>query len=294
MIKIGYPCINRSIGCTANHTFRLSSYSEEKLKETVLENLTCLYKILQYNVEHDLLFFRISSVVVPFASHPVCKFDWAKYFKNEFLRIGDFIKKNGMRISMHPDQFILINSPKKDIVKRSIAELEYHSEVLDSMGLDGKAKIQIHVGGVYGNKEKAIERFVKNYMSLSREVKKRLVIENDDKLYSLKDCLLVNRKTGVPVLFDVFHHECLNDGQATRKALLMARKTWKKKDGIIMVDYSNQQKGRPKGTHANAINLRSFTNFIKETKNIDMDIMLEIKNKEKSALKAIGALRDIK
>ena len=90
IMKLGYPCINRSIGCTANSTFRLANYSKENMIEKVSNNLNCLEKILEYNVKHDLMFFRISSDVIPFASHPICKFDWKKYFKTEFKKLGEY------------------------------------------------------------------------------------------------------------------------------------------------------------------------------------------------------------
>jgi len=117
-MRIGYPCINRTIDCTANSTFRLKSYSETRLKQSVKNNLCCLRRILQFNLEQRLFFFRISSDLVPFASHPINKFNWQKYFQEEFEEIGKFIIANRMRISMHPDQFTLINSIKEDIFER--------------------------------------------------------------------------------------------------------------------------------------------------------------------------------
>jgi UV DNA damage endonuclease len=289
-MKIGYPCINTSIGCTANSTFRLKSYSRQRLIETVQRNLDCLKKILEWNVEHGFYFFRIGSPLIPFASHPVCKVDWVSHFREHFKRIGNYIKKNKIRISMHPDQFTLINSIDVKILERSIEELKYHCRVLDALGLDLTAKVQIHVGGVYGNKEKSMHRFIERYEKLPAMIKKRLVIENDHISYSLKDCLEISKKTKIPVVFDAYHHECLNNKESFRNAVKQAKKTWKKKDGTFLIDYSTGKKGK-KGSHADHIDINGFRKLIHETKGIDFDIMLEIKDKEKSAMEALGIVK---
>jgi len=254
--------------------------------EKVSNNLSCLQRILRFNFEHNLLFFRISSDIVPFASHPVCRFDWAGYFRKGFRGIGNYIKEKGMRISMHPGQFVLINALDKNIVKRSINELDYHCKVLDLMGLKRDAKVQIHVGGAYGDKEASMKRFIAVFNRLPLRIRKRLAIENDDRLYSLKDCLGISGLAKIPVIFDTYHHDCLNNGENIRRAIALASKTWKAKDGLPMVDYSHGRRCR----HAAAINLRHFKQFIKKTKGMDFDIMLEIKDKEKSALKAVKIL----
>jgi len=285
-MRIGYPCINTAIGCRSNRTFRLKSYSEERLKETVENNLDCLMKILRFNVRHNLLFFRITSNLVPFASHPVCRLNWGEYFEAHFKSIGDFIQNNGIRVSMHPDPFIVINSVDSKVFENSARELAYHAHVLDSMELDTTAKVQIHIGGVYGNKEKSMKRFVQRFERLEEIIKRRLVIENDDRCYTLNDCLQVSEETGIPVLFDVFHHEVNNSGETTRKAFELFTKTWNENDGLPMVDYSLQRENSLKGKHAESINLEHFRSFLEETKPFDSDIMLEIKDKEKSALKA--------
>lgn len=293
-MRLGYPCINRSVGCTANTTFRLASYSEDRLKETISANLECLLRTLGWNVEHGLLFFRIGSGLVPFASHQICGFSWAEHFGKELRAIGSFAKRHGMRISMHPDQFVLLNSPDNGITERSVRELAYHCSVLDSMGLDKTAKVQIHVGGVYGDREAAIGRFVERYRMLGPEIRKRLVIENDDRLYGVGDCLLISAKTGIPVVFDSFHHECLNNGERMRKAILLAAKTWKNEDGPPMLDYSSARKGGRKGSHAESLDARHFRRFLGESHGLDFDLMLEIKDKELSALKAAGLIDYLK
>ena len=288
-MRIGYPCINRTIDCTASSTFRLKSYSESRVKQTVKNNLECLRRILQFNLEHKLFFFRISSDLVPFASHPINRFNWQKHFQEEFEEIGKFINKNRMRISMHPDQFTLINSIKEEIFERSKNELKYHAQILDLMKLDTSAKIQIHVGGAYGDKKKSMERFVTRFGMLDDSIIRRLVIENDDKLYDLNDCLKINAQIQIPILFDVFHHKLNNsENQTTEESFKLTTKTWnEKRDGIPMVDYSSQEPNGLPRQHSETIDIEDFDLLLKETEPFDFDIMLEIKDKEKSAIKAI-------
>jgi len=292
-LKIGYPCINRSLDCTTNRTFRLRNYSEGRLEETVTGNLDCLEMILHYNLENELLFFRISSDLIPFASHPVCTFDWQCYFEDRLGEIGDFIKTNDFRISMHPDQFVVINSPDGDVFNRSVAELHYHAEVLDLMGLDNTARIQIHVGGVYGDKAESIKRFVKRFRKLTGRVKNRLTIENDHRLYSLPDCMSIYAQTGIPVLFDAFHHSVLNEGESVEQAFELFTGTWEREAGFPMVDYSSQEPGQSRGKHAETIDPDDFTSFIERTSGYEYDVMLEIKDKEISARKAWEVVRNM-
>jgi UV DNA damage endonuclease len=290
-MRIGYPCINWTIGCTSGRTFRLKSYSESRLKETIKINLDCLQKILQFNTEHGILFFRITSDLIPFASHPINTFNWKGYFASQFIEIGDFIKKKGIRISMHPDQFTLINSVREDVFERSVKELEYHASLLDLMKLDTSAKIQIHLGGVYDNKQRSMERFVKRFVELDPFIRRRLVVENDDRLYNLNDCVDINSKVGVPVLLDVFHHSLNGTLASVNQAIQLSSGTWNKQDGMPMVDYSSQNLDGTIRQHVTSIDIKDFKKFLLETEPFDFDVMLEIKDKEKSASKAIEAAK---
>jgi len=168
--------------------------------------------------------------------------------------------------------------------------LEYNVEVLDLMELNKTAKVQIHLGGVYGDKEKSLHRFISRYDNLQTNIRNRLIIENDDKSYSLKDCLKIADKTQIPVVFDVYHHECLNNGELINDAFQNFTKTWIKENGLPIIHYSseNPQKGKP--SHADHINMDHFNTFLGKTSNFNFDIMLEIKDKEKSALKAMKIL----
>lgn len=294
-MKIGYPCINYSIGKKTVSTFRMSSYTEEKFIQCVNYNLVTLVEILKFNIANNFMFFRISSDVIPFASHPICKFDWKEYFKSDLIKIGQLIKDHNIRISMHPDQFVIINAKSPDIVNNSIRELEYHTDLLDLMELDYSSKVQIHIGGIYGDKEKSKKQFISNYKNLlSEKIKKRLVIENDDHLYNLKDCIEIHEYTGIPILFDVFHHLCFDNKLPLNIALQISNNTWNSsKDGIMMIDYSNQELNQRKGKHSHTLDIKQFEKFIISVSNLDLDIILEIKDKEKSAKKAIEVINKI-
>ncbi|MET4075902.1 UV DNA damage repair endonuclease UvsE [Hymenobacter sp. UYCo722] len=292
-MKIGYPCVNEAMDCSSGNTFRLASYSDERVVAAVAANLVCLRRMLEWNVAHGLLFFRIGSSVVPFGSHPVNTFPWQTHFAAEFRAIGDYIKANNLRVSFHPDQFVVLNSPSTEIVQRSIQELGYQGLMLDLMGLDSTAKLQIHVGGLYGDRELAIRRFAAVYATLPAAVRARLVVENDDRLFSLRDCLELHQLTGVPILFDNFHHECLHHGEPMAEALRLAAATWHPTaDGVPMMDYSSQALGERKGKHTNDLVDDRFAAFLDDLHGLDFDIMLEIKNKEASALRAVALLRE--
>ncbi len=290
-MKIGYPCINRTIECKDNRTFRLKSYSEQRLVNTVTNNLDCLVEILKFNVEHHLLFFRVTSDLVPFASHPVCQFDWLTHFKDRLALIGAFIKTHDIRISMHPGQYTVLNSPESRVLANSVKELQYHTDVLDALGLDASAKIQIHVGGVYGDKEESLWRFIERYRTLDEAIKRRLVVENDDRSYTVDDCMRIHMETGVPILFDVFHHELNHSGSSSTDALADITRTWQNHDGIPMVDYSYHHVDGLKVSHIESIDVSHFEHFLTVTQRFDFDIMLEIKDKERSALIAVETAR---
>jgi UV DNA damage endonuclease len=289
-MKIGYPCINLSLDCRSSSSFRLKNYSTERVIQTITQNLKCLRQILEFNKTNNILFFRITSDLIPFASHPVMNFEWQDYFKEDFKTIGKFIRAQKMRISMHPGQYTVLNSKTPEIVERSMEELLYHVEVLDLLGLDSSAKVMTHVGGVYGEKKKSIERFIRNYKELDDRIINRYVIENDDKSYSLIDCLKIHERTDIPLILDVYHYECFNNGTSLIQAIEMAYKTWRLKDGIPILHYSSDSLDKRKPNHASSIDIPHFKLFLESSKNFDFDLMLEIKNKEQSVLQAINLL----
>jgi len=291
-MKIGYACINQSLKCRSSHTFRLNNYSKDRLIEVIESNLNCLYKILEFNKLNYINFFRITSDLIPFASHSIMDYNWQDHFKPIFNKLGTFIMENQMRITMHPGQYTVINSLKEDVYQKSVAELKYHVDILDLMNLDTTAKVQIHVGGVYGNKEKSVDRFIRRYQELDEKIKNRLIIENDDKSYSLNDCLSIYNAIKIPVVFDIYHHSYNNNGENIQFCFDSFSKTWRKSDGLPIIHYSSENPIKGKCSHAEVIDISHFETFIKKTRHYNFDIMIEIKDKEKSALKALKLLEN--
>lgn len=291
-MKIGYVgSAFSSISCKPDRGFQLKSYSKEKLYSIVDSNLQCILKTLKFNLKNKITFYRIADFI-PFASHPTSLPLESIFqdFSPLIKEIALFILRNEFRISMHPGQYTILNSPKNDIVEKAIKELEYDTMFMDFMGLNLDAKVQVHVGGVYGNKKKSINRFIKNFHLLPENIKSRIAIENDDVSYDLKDCLIINQETGIPVIFDVFHHSIKNRGETLIEGIKRSIKTWKDHDGKLMLDWSSQEPEMKIGRHADTLNEIEFEEFITRTMESDFDILLEVRDKERSAIKAVQIL----
>ena len=291
-MRIGYPCINLGLPCRPSRTFRLASLSEERLYSTVDGNRRCLEEIVRWNASHGLLFLRITSDLVPLASHPENSFAWEEEFAPQFAAIGRLVESLGMRISMHPGQYTLLNSPRREVVAAARADLRYHARVLDLLGLDTAAKIQIHGGGVYGDKRAASDRFAAAVDALEPAVRRRLVVENDERLYSFSDVMELHKMTGVPIVFDAFHHALSGHGRSLPEALAAQAETWGPEDGPPIVDYSSPLPNGRRGSHAHALDEEDFGRFLERSRPHDFDLMLEVKDKETSALRALDLARD--
>lgn len=293
---IGYACINTSAGYSTNKSCKLANCTPERLRELISSNLYGLLQVLKWNKEHNIFMFRISSVIIPFASHEVNTVNWREEYRDELAEIGNFIKENSMRVSMHPGQFVNINSVYPDIVKLSLKDLDWHGKFLDSLGMDSTHRLIIHTGGVYGDKKSAIERFIKVYENIREDIKIRLTLENDDRNYNVEDVLYISKKCKIPIVFDYLHHQVLNSGQKCDEDIegILRRcfATWNDKAGLPKIHCSSQKPGAKGGVHAETINIDEFMEFYNSFKELDFDIMLETKDKEQSALKILKRIND--
>jgi len=268
----------------------LKNASSEKLTELTNYNIKSLNNTIDYNIENNIKLFRISSDLIPFGSNEINKIKWWEVFSEELNLLGKKIILNDMRVSVHPGQYTVLNSINKDVVLRAIQDLIYHTRILDSLGLDSKNKIVLHIGGAYDDKSEAIKRFKENYKLLSDKIKKRLVIENDDKIYNIEEVLNIGLELNIPVIFDNLHNE-LNPSNQDKDEFYwidQCNKTWKKQDGNQKIHYSQQSGLKQKGSHSDFISINEFMKFYNKLNREDIDIMLEVKDKNLSCIKCIN------
>lgn len=293
-VRIGYACIHTALP-SANRTTRLDRATPERLLELSSLNLAALETILRWNAAHGITLFRISSDVIPFGSHPVNALRWWEQLAPPLAALGEIIRGTGMRVSMHPGQYTVLNALRPEVVESSIAELAYHARFLDSLGLDSSHKIVLHLGGVYADKPASLRRFVEHAARLSPSVRARLVLENDERSYTLEDALWAAERTGCPVIFDAFHHRwnpSLPDLDL-RGLVLAAGNTWSPADGRQKMHYSDPWPGKPPGAHSFTVDADAFAQFYAQVQDLDLDVMLEVKDKEQSVLRLYSVLPEL-
>jgi UV DNA damage endonuclease len=291
-MSIGYACLTIGVQETRFKSCIAKNVNKENLLNLISYNLQSLENIIDYNIKENLKLFRISSDLIPFGSSKLNDLRWEEIFSDKLAKIGNKIRENGIRVSMHPGQYTVINSPTIDVVCRAIDDLNYHAKVLDSLKVGIENKIVLHIGGIYNDKELAIKRFITNYGKLSDSVKQRLVIENDDKCYNIKDVLEIGKALRIPVIFDNLHNE-INSYNGEKSSIEWIKKckgTWRKQDGNQKIHYSQQNPLKKSGSHSNTIRIKEFVDFYKDLDREDIDIMLEVKDKNLSAVKCINAI----
>jgi UV DNA damage endonuclease len=214
---------------TATSLLRLKPRDRRrKLSRLCLANAESLAAALRFCAENDIGCFRINSQILPVKTHPRAGYSVGDLPDGDaivaaFRRCGAFATEHGIRTVFHPDQFVVLNSPRADVVEKSIEELEYQSEVCEWVGAD---VINIHGGGAYGNKAAALASFARNLDRLSDAVRSRLTVENDDTVYTPVDLLPLCRAAGLPLVYDVHHHRCLPDGLSVEQATAETVRTW--------------------------------------------------------------------
>lgn len=230
MLRLGLCCafIQAPIRFRITTAKYTKTHGQEHLLSLIEENLDSLLQAVVFCFEHHIGSFRINSQLFPLYTHPECGYTLddlpnraAVYKKLDTVRLA--AKEKNIRLTFHPDQFVVLNSPVADIVDRSLQDLEYHGVLAERLGAD---IINIHGGGGYGDKQASLGRFIKNFSRLSSSVQKRLTLENDDKIFTPEDLLPVCHTLNIPLTYDVHHHRCLPDSFSIEQATEKALNTW--------------------------------------------------------------------
>jgi UV DNA damage endonuclease len=291
-MNIGYACINMQLSSQKPKIYTGRSMIKRTFKakgieyasELGLQNCKDLFEIVKWNNENGFPFFRITSNLFPWSSEYKLK-DMPDHQEicDVLDEVGKYVADNNMRITSHPGPFNVLTSPHPHVVTNCIKDLSIHGEVFDMMGLSRTPynKINIHIGGAYGDKESAMARFCVNFERLPDSVKSRLTVENDDKatMYSVRDLYDgVYTRIGIPIVFDYHHHQFCTGDMTEQQALELAITTWG--DIKPVVHYSESRRDEKKDV---TIRVQAHSDYVYdkiETYGNDIDIMVEAKAKE--------------
>ncbi len=297
MIRFGLCCIFKAqpikFRQTTARVLRKYDRIEQlaRLSELALHNASSLLKALEFVRENDIGAFRVLSQILPLYTQPEVGYTLndlpaAQEIKSKYADAQDFVQKYDIRLSFHPDQFVVLSSPNPQVVENSIRELAYQCEVSELIGAES---VNIHLGGVYGSKSEAIKRFKRVYKSLPVVVKKHLTLENDDISYSVEDLYPLCIELGIPLVYDVHHHRCNPDGLSVAEATEKSIATWDALGREPHFHISSPKNGWNNGTprpHSDYIDLNDFPVCWRD---LDRKVTIDIEAKAKEL--AIAALQ---
>jgi UV DNA damage endonuclease len=272
-------------------------------------SLAYLRDIFLYLESRSIRFYRLAGQLAPYLTHP----DLPAFHRQldecatELAAVGDLARQQRLRLTLHPGFFVQLNSPEPALLARSIAELETAAALLDGMGIGREGVIVVHVGGVHDDAAAGRARFVRGWEQLPANVRARVVLEHDDRRYSLSDALWIHRRTGVPVVFDSLHHRCLNpENIPPIDGLRLALSTWpadvRPKIHISSSRTEIRYLRRPDGVRMQAPLLNQHSDFLDPFPIIDLlsnalslslrpfDILLEAKAKDVALLRLRGQI----
>lgn len=294
-VNLGYCCINMTLGkegITTNRTMRKKTFDQKGIKyasELALQNAKDLRTIVRWNHSKGIKLFRMSSDIFPMmAFYELEDLPDFKQISTILKEVGDLSKEYGQRLTFHPGHFNVLGSPKPEVVSKTIKELNQHSKQMDIMGLEVNHynKINIHVGGAYGDKKSTLQRWCDNFKKLHPNTQARLTVENDDKanMFSVKELYEgIYKEVGVPIVFDYFHHKFCTGGLNEQEALELALSTWPKN----ITPLTHYSESRQKEMLDESIKKTAHSDYIKNyinTYGYKIDIDVEAKQKELAIL----------
>ncbi|MCU0661013.1 MAG: UV DNA damage repair endonuclease UvsE [Myxococcota bacterium] len=200
----------------------------ELLRQIAAHNARALAQAVDWCAAHGVGAFRVNSEILPLSTHPQVGYrleelDQRGELRAAFVEAGCRARRGHVRLSFHPDQFVVLGSSREEVVRSSLAELEHQASVAQLIGAE---QLTLHGGGAQGGKPAALERLCRNVTRLSPRARERIALENDDRLYTVRDLLPLCREEGIPLVYDVHHHRCNPDGLSVEEATELAMSTW--------------------------------------------------------------------
>lgn len=303
IVRLGYVAMSMELkNCSPSQTMTFRRFSQledrdaaiRKLEGIARSNLENCLRLLKHNLAHGIRFFRLSSRLIPLATHEDLKgWDYMKALQESFKKIGDFLEKNPMRVDFHPDHFVLLNTKKIDTFNMSIKTLALHEAMLKAMGIDSEHRCVLHVGGGYGDKEKALEQFVHNWGNVPSSIQKMIMLENDDKVFSMHETLYLCEKLGIPFVFDYHHHVVNHQEENWLLEWERAIETWKHSKLPIKIHISSPRSSHDFRAHADYIDPNMFLNFIRGIQGTveEVHCMIEAKKKDEALFQLVEDIR---
>ncbi|MCU0600221.1 MAG: UV DNA damage repair endonuclease UvsE [Desulfobacterales bacterium] len=290
MIRLGLCCIFRNEPIKFRRTTAkyLSRFPRDEqldyLSGICLHNAKSLLEALIYCEKNQILDFRINSQILPLKTHHEVGYDISelpghKDIVTTFQSCGKYCRKNNIRTTFHPDQFILLSSPTPSIVVNSIKELEYHAEVSEWVRAD---IINLHAGGAYGDKKSALKRLAKQIDKVPGSIRSRLTLENDDRIFTPYDLIPLCKDMGIPLVYDVHHHRCLPDDVSVEKTTRQAIDTWDREPVLHLSSPKSGWHSKDPRPHHDYINPSDFPDYWRD---LDITVEVEAKAKELAVLK---------
>lgn len=252
-------------------------------------NLENTRRILRANAYDGIMVYRFTSKLIPLCTHPhLAAWDYLTDLGDDLRATGAVARDNGMRVSLHPDHFTLLNSPSPAVQAASLRDLEYHANVLDAMKIDETGVCVIHVGGKYDGKEAALERFKAQFRALPERIRARLVVENDDRCFTAAEVLSLCQELDIPMVLDLHHHQIFNHGETLADLLPSVWRTWK--TGLPKLHVSSPKSPTAPRSHADYVDAAAVGSFLRLAKDylVDCDLMIEAKGKDLALFK-LGA-----
>lgn len=266
-----------------------------KLERIAESNLEHCLRLLKHNEGNQIHFFRFSSRIIPLANHEeLLDWDYFTPLKEPLRKLGEYIRVHPSRVDFHPDHFVVLNSPDKEIVKNSIKTLFMHKGLLKGMGIEQEHRCVLHVGGGYEDKEKALELFIHNWAYIPQTIQRMIMLENDDSTFTLKDTLYLCEKLGIPMVFDYHHHLANHEREEWQEDWHRVVETWRQSKLPIKMHISSPRSETEFRAHADYVDPELFLQFLNGMKGTVPEIhcMIEAKQKDAALFQLARDLKD--